>query len=113
MDQQERRGWIIVGAIFITYFFIWGASNGSGVFFVPVVKYFGWSRAKMSIAISMGWVTGGIVGPIIGWMVGKWCETLAMSVEPPRCVAALSGRPNEAEFVANRSVITASERRSA
>lgn len=68
MNDRERRGWITVGAIFATFFFIWGAINSSSVFFVPVIKYFGWTRARMSIALSIGWVTGGAAGPVIGWL---------------------------------------------
>jgi MFS family permease len=68
---QDRRGWIIVGAIFVTMFFIWGAINCSSVFFVPILKHFGWSRAKLSIVFSIGWVTGGAAGPFIGWLADR------------------------------------------
>jgi MFS family permease len=69
--EQDRRGWIIVGAIFLTMFFIWGAINSSAVFFVPIIKYFGWSRTRLSIAFSIGWVTGGAAGPLIGWIADR------------------------------------------
>lgn len=69
--EQNRRGWIIVGAIFLTMFFIWGAINSGAVFFVPILKHFGWSRAKLSIAFSIGWVTGGAAGPLIGWLADR------------------------------------------
>jgi MFS family permease len=71
MTDRERQGWIIVGAIFVTMFFIWGGINSGAVFFVPVVKYFGWSRAKLSVALSIGWVTGGAAGPLIGWLADR------------------------------------------
>ncbi|MGO9603641.1 MAG: MFS transporter [Candidatus Binataceae bacterium] len=71
MTDQERRGWIIVGAICVTMFFIWGAINSGAVFFVPVLKYFGWTRAKFSTALSAGWVTGGLTGPLIGWLADR------------------------------------------
>src|SRR5260370_405752 len=69
--EQNRRGWIIVGAIFVTMFFIWGAINAGVVFFVPIIKHFGWSRAKLSVAFSIGWVTGGASGPLIGWLADR------------------------------------------
>jgi MFS family permease len=69
--EQDRRGWIIVGAIFLTMFFIWGAINSSAVFFVPIIKYFGWSRTRLSVAFSIGWVTGGAAGPLIGWIADR------------------------------------------
>src|SRR5216683_997419 len=71
MTERERRGWIIVGAIFVTMFFIWGAINSGAVFFVPVLKTFGWTRAKLSVALSIGWVTGGAAGPLIGWIADR------------------------------------------
>jgi MFS family permease len=69
--EQNRRGWIIVGAIFLTMFFIWGAINAGVVFFVPIIKQFGWSRAKLSVAFSIGWVTGGAASPLIGWIADR------------------------------------------
>ncbi|HYR79988.1 MAG TPA: MFS transporter, partial [Candidatus Dormibacteraeota bacterium] len=69
--EQNRRAWIIVGAIFLTMFFIWGGINSSAVFFVPIIKHFGWSRTKLSLAFSIGWVTGGAAGPLIGWIADR------------------------------------------
>ena len=71
MTVRERRGWLIVGAIFVTMFFIWGAINCGAVFFIPVLKEFGWTRAKFSVALSIGWVTGGAAGPLIGWLADR------------------------------------------
>ena len=52
-------------------FFIWGAINAGVVFFVPIIKDFGWSRAKLSVAFSIGWVTGGAASPVIGWIADR------------------------------------------
>jgi MFS family permease len=71
MTAQERRGWIIVGAIFATMFFIWGGINSTAVFFVPVLKHFAWTRARLSVALSAGWITGGAAGPLIGWLADR------------------------------------------
>ncbi|HUY26514.1 MAG TPA: MFS transporter [Candidatus Binataceae bacterium] len=71
MLDRERRGWIIVGAIFVTMFFIWGGINCGAVFFVPVLKTFGWTRAKLSVAVSIGWITGGAAGPLIGLVADR------------------------------------------
>lgn len=71
MTKRERQGWIVVGAIFVTMFFIWGAINSGAVFFVPIVKTFGWTRAKLSVALSIGWITGGAAGPLIGWLADR------------------------------------------
>ena len=71
MTNRERQGWIVVGAIFVTMFFIWGAINCGAVFFVPILKSFGWTRARLSVAFSIGWVTGGAAGPLIGWLADR------------------------------------------
>jgi MFS family permease len=71
MTDRERRGWIIVGAICVTMFFIWGAINSTAVFFVPVLKHFAWTRAKFSFALSVGWVTSGVALPLIGWLADR------------------------------------------
>jgi len=71
MTDRDRRGWIIVGAICVTMFFIWGAINSGAVFFVPVLKHFGWTRAKLSSAFAIAWITGGAAGPLIGWLADR------------------------------------------
>jgi MFS family permease len=71
MTDRDRRGWIILGAICVVMFFIWGAINSSTVFFVPLLKYFGWTRAKLSSALSIGWITGGAASPLIGWLADR------------------------------------------
>lgn len=71
MTKRERQGWIIVGAIFVTMFFVWGAINCGAVFFVPVLSTFGWTRARLSVALSIGWITGGAAGPFIGWLADR------------------------------------------
>jgi MFS family permease len=71
MKDSERQAWIVVGAIFATMFFIWGAINSGALFFLPIVKTFGWTRARFSVALSIGWVTGGAAGPVIGWLADR------------------------------------------
>ncbi len=71
MTNRERHGWIVVGAIFVTMFFIWGAIDSGAVFFVPILRSFGWTRARLSVAFSIGWVTGGAAGPLIGWLADR------------------------------------------
>jgi MFS family permease len=103
MTAQERTGWIIVCAIFVAMFFIWGSINCGAVFFVPVLKHFGWTRARLSVALSAGWITGGAAGPLIGWLADR--------INPKRMMVigatisglawfALSRSTNFAEFLA-------------
>src|ERR1700693_3954285 len=71
MKNRESERCIIVCAIFVTMFFICGAINCGAVFFVPVLKHFGWTRARLSVAFSIGWITGGAAGPLIGWLADR------------------------------------------
>ncbi len=71
MSKRERQAWFVVGAIFVAMFFIWGGINSGAVFFVPVLKTFGWTREKLSVALSIGWITGGAAGPAIGWIADR------------------------------------------
>jgi hypothetical protein len=49
MSGQERQGWIIVAGLFVTLLLIFGSGvHTSGVFITPLLKYFGWSRTKVS-----------------------------------------------------------------
>jgi MFS family permease len=72
MKKQERQAWLIVGILFVLWFLIWGGGANTGaVFFPPVLKYFGWSRAKLSAAYAIAALSAGISGPLIGWLVDR------------------------------------------
>jgi MFS family permease len=71
MTSRERQGWIIVAAIFIAMFLIWGAINSGAVFFVPMLKYFGWSRARLSVLGSVGALSAGLSAPLVGWILDR------------------------------------------
>ncbi len=71
MTNRERRGWLVVGALFTALFFIWGAINSGGVFVIPVLKYFGWTRARISTLAAVSALAGGAAGPLIGWILDR------------------------------------------
>jgi hypothetical protein len=54
MTEHDGRRWIIVGALFATLFLIWGPLNAGGVFFVPVITHFGWSRGFFCCSSAWG-----------------------------------------------------------
>lgn len=47
-------GYIIIAAGFFIQAVVWGISNSFGVFFDPLMQEFGWSRATISGAASLG-----------------------------------------------------------
>jgi MFS family permease len=71
MSARERQGWIVVAAIFVAMFLIWGAINSGAVFFVPMLKYFGWSRARLAVLGSVGALSAGVSGPLVGWICDR------------------------------------------
>ena len=71
MADQDQGSWVIVGTLFATLFFIWGPVNASGVFFLPVVKHFGWSRALLSGLVSAAPLAAGITSPLIGSLLDR------------------------------------------
>ncbi len=71
MSEQEKRGWAIVGALFATMFLIWGPVNASGVFFIPVVKQFGWSRGFFSLLVATAPLAAGLSSPAVGWLMDR------------------------------------------
>jgi MFS family permease len=66
-------GWVIVGVAAIVSF---GAATlfnpVLGVFFGPLSDEFGWSRAEISLAVTIGSVAAAVTSPLIGWVLDRW-----------------------------------------
>ena len=72
MSGQERQGWIIVAGLFVTLLLIFGSGvHTSGVFITPLLKYFGWSRTKVSGLPSVFALSVGLSAPLIGWLLDR------------------------------------------
>jgi MFS family permease len=71
MPEQDWRRWIVVGVLFVTLFLIWGPVNASGVFFLPVIKHFGWSRTLLSSMVATAPLAAGLSGPGAGWLIDR------------------------------------------
>ena len=72
-------GWWIVAASFILFTFVGGTTfYGFTAFFNPIVTEMGWTRAQTSLAFSLRSVEGGIVQPIIGFLVDR--------IGPRKCI---------------------------
>jgi MFS family permease len=66
------RGWIIVAALFVTLFFIFGSGyNTAGVFFTPLIRSFGWTRARLSTLQTALALAAGVSAPLIGWILDR------------------------------------------
>jgi MFS family permease len=65
-------GWLVVAALFVTLFFIFGSGyNTAGVFFTPVIRTFGWSRARLSSLQTALALASGVSVPFIGWILDR------------------------------------------
>jgi MFS family permease len=74
MNKKEAPGaWLVVGVLFVSWFFVWGGGANTGaVFFTPLLKHFGWSRAKLSSGIAASALSAGATGPLVGWLLDRF-----------------------------------------
>ncbi|MBV8138654.1 MAG: MFS transporter [Deltaproteobacteria bacterium] len=71
--EGSARHWIVIGVLFVSWFMVWGGgANTSPVFFVPVLKTFGWSRTRLSFGYAVAAFSAGAAGPLIGWLVDRF-----------------------------------------
>ena len=72
MTKRERLGWLTVASLFVTLFLVFGSGyNTAGVFVTPLIKEFGWKRAKISFLQSVLAAAAGFSGPLIGWLLDR------------------------------------------
>src|SRR5215469_17955351 len=76
--NDRKNGWIIVTVLFATMFLIWGPVNASSVFFLPVVRHFGWSRAFFSLLVATAPLAAGFSSPVIGSLMDRCGERKIM-----------------------------------
>jgi MFS family permease len=70
--ETARRSLMVVAALFFTLFFIWGSGyNTAGVFFTPLIRSFGWSRARLSTLQTALALAAGVSVPFIGWILDR------------------------------------------
>jgi MFS family permease len=80
MAEEDKQGWRIVAVLFATMFLIWGPINASGVFFIPVIKHFGWSRALFSLLTAAAPLAAGFSSPALGSLMDRYGERRIMII---------------------------------
>jgi MFS family permease len=73
--ENERRfplRWVVVGVSFSTLALTYTVMYSFSVFFVALLKEFGWSRSLTAGAFSLFWILHGIIGPFLGNRVDRW-----------------------------------------
>jgi MFS family permease len=74
---QMRRpiffyGWIIVAISFISLSLVWGARSSFSVFYLAILKEFGWSRASAALMFSLFIFVYGLISPLSGWLIDRF-----------------------------------------
>jgi MFS family permease len=74
MENEKRVPfrWIVVGVSFTTLALTYTVMYSFSVFFVALLKEFGWSRSVTAGAFSLFWILHGIIGPFVGNLVDRW-----------------------------------------
>ena len=65
-------GWLIVAVTFFLAFATVGARSSFGNFVVPMSEEFDWSRSKISLAASIGYLVNGFTQPFLGQLYDKY-----------------------------------------
>jgi hypothetical protein len=71
MTHKERRGWLIVGSLFVELLLVFGAGyNTAGAFFfTPLLKQFNWSHAQISyLQAALALAAGVSASQVAGYM---------------------------------------------
>ena len=71
MKNQKNLnfGWVVVGFSFVTLALVYGVWYSFSVFFVALLKEFGWSRSIGAGAFSVFIILSGAIGPYVGNLV--------------------------------------------
>ena len=69
---RVHYAWIVFAVTFITLLAAAGTRSTPGVLMVPLEEEFGWSRATISLAVSINLILFGFVGPFAAAMMDRW-----------------------------------------
>ncbi len=99
MRKQDRQAWLVAGALFISLWVLWGSGfNTFGVFFVPLLKEFGRSRAWISLLATATFLSAGAAAPLAGWLM-EWLDArLVMSLGATLAGVSLFGISQAGSF---------------
>jgi MFS family permease len=70
--NRLHYAWIVFGVAFVTIIAAAGIRATPGVLMVPLEEEFGWSRATISLAISINLVLYGFIGPYAAAALDRW-----------------------------------------
>ncbi len=68
---DTRRGWVVVGASFVTMALLYGTWYSYSVFLVALLREFGWSRGLLAGAFSLFALIHGAMGPLFAILADR------------------------------------------
>ena len=71
MTSRRRQGWLMVAVLFVIMAIVVGCLDSMAVLFAPLLKHFGWSRARLSAVMSVITVAIGLSTPLAGWLLDR------------------------------------------
>jgi len=95
--DEERQRWLLLGVLFLSNFFVIGSTSSiTGVFLMPLVKQFGWSRTMTASLTMLLAVTGALAGPVTGRLLDSLPAQKVMAAGVAIAALALfaAGRAN-------------------
>ncbi|MFA5027592.1 MAG: MFS transporter [Candidatus Methylomirabilota bacterium] len=71
MDPHDRRGWLVVGVLFVNLAVLYGAWYAYSVYLVALLREFGWSRSVVAGGFSLFLLIHGSLSPVIGLLAAR------------------------------------------
>ena len=71
-ERYSNSRWIIVGVSFATLALSYTVMYSFSIFFVALIKEYGWSRSVTAGAFSFFWILHGIIGPWVGSLADRF-----------------------------------------
>ena len=78
--KKPHYAWIVLGMTFVVLLTSAAIRATPGVMIVPLEKEFGWSRAVISVAISVSLLLYGLIGPFAAGLVNRYGPRRVMTV---------------------------------
>ena len=84
--RSLHYGWLVAGLTFLALLVAAGIRATPSVLIVPLEHEFGWSRATISLAISINLVLYGLIGPFAEAVISKRLSYLVFSAYLQQCL---------------------------
>jgi MFS family permease len=65
-------GWVVVSVAFVTMAIGVNVRTAFSLLFPPILTEFGWNRGDTAFAFSLGFITGALLSPALGWAMDRF-----------------------------------------